>query len=278
MPFLERQFVWGDAPYAGEAASGNAQPLTEPWTGILHVPFDAPNWFEQSASPEVFFESELFRASLPACRGLITLSADLERDLNRHLPGLPTLSLLHPTELDVNPFDLAAYEAAPCIVQVGDWLRRLQAIHRVRAPGHRRVMLLKRWTSAFLDREIAHDGGTLDPAVDMLELVPNEEYDRLLASSVVLCLLYATAANNVVIECIARATPIIVNPLPAVVEYLGIDYPLYASDAAEVDARLATPGSIRKAHEYLLKRRAEIDLSYEGFCYALARSGFYGQL
>ena len=66
-----------------------------------------------------------------------------------------------------------------------------------------------------------------------------------LSSSVVLCLLYATAANNVVIECIARATPILVNPLAAVVEYLGPDYPLYACDEDEAALLLSLPGQGR---------------------------------
>ncbi len=278
VPFLERQFVWGDAPYAGEAGSSDPRPITEPWIGILHVPFEAPDWFERHVSPEVFFESELFRASLPSCRGLITLSADLERDLRLYLPGVPTLSVLHPTDFDSTLFDLAAYRADPCVVQVGDWLRKLQAIHRLKAPGHRRVMLLKRWTSAFLDREIEKIGGERDPAVDMLEFIPNDEYDRFLTRSVVLCLLYGTAANNVVIECIARATPIIINPLPAAVEYLGIDYPLYARDEAEADAALSDFDRIATAHQHLLRRRSEIDLSYEGFCRAFADSNLYDSL
>lgn len=278
VPFLERQFVWGDSSYAGEAASKGPRPIIEPWIGILHVPFESPVWFERNTSPEVFFETELFRASLPSCRGLITLSADLERDLKHHLPGLPTLSVLHPTEFDSAPFDLSAYRASPTVVQIGDWLRKLQAIHRLKASGHRRVMLLKRWTSAFLDREIEKIGGERDPSVEMLEFVPNDEYDRYLTSSVVLCLLYGAAANNVVLECIARATPILINPLPAVVEYLGAGYPLYAVNEAEADALLAIPGRVEGAHAWLLRRRAELDLSYQGFCREIAASRLYSIL
>jgi hypothetical protein len=63
-----------------------------------------------------------------------------------------------------------------------------------------------------------------------------------------------------------------------VVEYLGLDYPLYASDEAEAAERLATPGLIEAAHAYLLRRRNEIDLSYAGFCREVADSGFYHAL
>jgi hypothetical protein len=276
LPFLERYFVWGDSP--GEAGSGAPRPITEPWIGILHVPFEAPHWFERGVSPETFMNTPLFQASRASCRGIITLAEDLEADLKVFAPDLPTLSVKHPTSYDAALFDPAAYRAAPKVVQVGDWLRKLQAIHRLRAPGHQRIMLLKQWTTAFLDREIAVFGDARDPMVEMVEFVPNERYDALLSSSVVLCLLYGTAANNVVIECIARATPILINPLPAVVEYLGRGYPLYAETEAQADAHLAAPGRVGEAHAYLLQRRAELDLSYKGFCRDIAVSGLYEKL
>lgn len=276
IPFLERQFVWGDEP--GEAGSSDPRPLDQPWIGILHVPFDAPAWFSESVRPESFMATELFRRSRPACRGIITLARDLEADLNRFDPGLPTLSVLHPTALQARLFDPQRYRAGPAVVQVGDWLRKLQAIHRLRAPGHRRVMLLKQFTRKHLMDDIAIFSDYRDPTVEILDFISNDRYDDLLSSAVVLCLLYGTAANNVVIECIARATPILINPLPAVVEYLGRDYPLYATDEAEADALLTRPGAVEAAHEYLLARRAELDLSYEGFCYNIGSSGFYASL
>jgi len=276
IPFLERQFVWGDAP--GEARSVDPRPLGEPWIGILHVPFETPTWFDDNVRPERFMSSDLFRRSLPACQGIITMARDLEGDLQRFEPRLPTLSVLHPTSLDARLFDPQRYHAAPTVIQVGDWMRKLQAIHRLRAPGHKRIMLLKQWTATFMAREIAAFGDHRDPMVEMLEFVPNDRYDDLLSSSVVLCLLYGTAANNVVIECIARAAPILINPLPAVVEYLGWGYPLYVADEAEADVRLATPGAVEAAHEYLLERRAELDLSYQRFCRSIGESGFYAEL
>lgn len=276
IPFIERYFVWGDE--IGEAGSWEPSPITQDWIGILHVPFDAPQWHSPAVSPENFMKGPLWLASRPACRGIITLCADLEADLRAYDPDLRTLSLRHPTETDVPMFNFDAYLARPRVVQVGDWLRKLQAIHTIRAPGHERVMLLKRWTEDFLKNEVAVFGDKRDPAVSMLSMVPNEEYDQFLTSSVVLCMMYATAANNVVVECIARATPLLINPLPGVVEYLGADYPLYAQDEAHADLLLASPARIRAAHLHLLKRRQEIDLTYEGFCRDIAVSEFYARI
>ncbi|MDD3744280.1 MAG: hypothetical protein PHX54_11705, partial [Lentimicrobiaceae bacterium] len=278
VPFLERQFVWGDCSADGEAASSNPRPIIEPWIGILHVPFDTPDWFEHSVNPRHFFKNALFQESLPFCRGLITLSNDLEKDLAKYLPDLPSLSLKFPTTFKVKLWELQNYLKQPCIVQVGDWLRKLQAIFRINSKNHRKIMLLKNYTADFLQRDITVFGDFRNDSVEMIKYVSNEKYDELLSQSVVLCLMYSTAANNILIECIARATPIIVNPLPGAVEYLGEDYPLYVQDDIEASAVLAKPSLIEMANTYLLRRRAEIDLSYHGFCRSLGTSMFYKNL
>jgi hypothetical protein len=56
---------------------------------------------------------------------------------------------------------------------------------------------------------------------------------------------------NTIIECIMRNTPIIINKLPAVVEYLGPNYPLYYDEVSEVSK--FTVDDISKANKYLAK-------------------------
>lgn len=277
LPFIERYFVWGDEP--GEAASATPTPIERPWVGILHVPFFAPSWFHTPVSPEVIFESELWKASLPNCKGLITLSNDLKRDVEWYLPGIPVVSLLHPTDFDnLKPFDYEKYVNTPTIVQAGDWLRKLQAIHQIKANGHRRVMLKKTHTDSYLQNEISTFGNRIDPDVEVFTMVSNEEYDELLSSSVVICWLYATAANNLVLECIARKTPLLINPLPSVVEYLGPDYPLYINDIAEAEKLLADKQRIKAAHDYLSNKRFREELSYQKFFEEFRDSAFYYEL
>ena len=75
-------------------------------------------------------------------------------------------------------------------------------------------------------------------------------YDCLLAENVVAIELFDSSANNVLVECIARNTPIIVNRHPAVVEYLTDGYPLYFSDPSEIP-ELLTMDRVVAAHEYL---------------------------
>ncbi|GIU02818.1 hypothetical protein [Shewanella algidipiscicola] len=277
LPFIERYFVWGNEP--GEAASSTPKSIQKPWVGIIHVPFFAPSWFHTPVSPEAFFETELWKKSLPHCKGIITLSDDLKRDVEYHLPSVPVVSLLHPTDFDnLKPFDFEVFAIAPTLVQAGDWLRKLQAIHLIKAEGYRRVMLKKTYTDDYLANEIATFGNNIDPNVEVFTMVPNDEYDELLSSSVVICWLYATAANNLVLECIARKTPLLINPLPSVVEYLGADYPLYINDMDEAEVMLADKARIKEAHLYLSNERFRTDLSYQTFFENFLDSKFYNNL
>ena len=78
-----------------------------------------------------------------------------------------------------------------------------------------------------------------------------KEYDDLLSENIVFIDLFDASANNTVLECILRRTPIIVNKLPSVVYYLGENYPLYFNSASEVP-KLLTLENITKAHAYLM--------------------------
>ena len=59
-----------------------------------------------------------------------------------------------------------------------------------------------------------------------------------------------TSANNAVVECIVRNTPLVVNRLPALEEYLGKDYPLFF-DRIEDATRLFAVDKILEGHTYL---------------------------
>ena len=63
--------------------------------------------------------------------------------------------------------------------------------------------------------------------------------------------LYDTSANNAVVECIARNTPILINRLPASEEYLGKDYPFFFNDIDHASSLLYDLDKVYEAHIYL---------------------------
>jgi hypothetical protein len=77
-----------------------------------------------------------------------------------------------------------------------------------------------------------------------------EEYDDFLSKNIVFVELFDAAANNTVLECIIRNTPIIINKIEGVVDYLGQDYPLYYDNLKDVP-QLINGQKILEAHEYL---------------------------
>jgi hypothetical protein len=90
-------------------------------------------------------------------------------------------------------------------------------------------------------------------SVEVIEHLTNESYDELLSENLVFLNLVDASAVNTVIECAVRATPLLVNKLPAVVEILGDQYPLYYEDLTDASVILKNTSLIKSAHEYLCK-------------------------
>ena len=87
-------------------------------------------------------------------------------------------------------------------------------------------------------------------SIHIIEYVDNNTYDNLLNENIVFINLVDASAVNTLIECIVRNTPIIINKIPAVVELLGNNYPLYYEKPSDVYA-LLTEKTIYNAHKYL---------------------------
>lgn len=101
-------------------------------------------------------------------------------------------------------------------------------------------------------------------SVQLIQHVSNDDYDKLLVENVVFLNLVDASAVNTLIECVVRNTPVLVNPLPAVVEYLGPDYPFYYTTLDEAAQKLVTPGKVFAVHEYL-KHKNKDRLKVETF-------------
>ena len=86
--------------------------------------------------------------------------------------------------------------------------------------------------------------------------------------------MYDSSANNAVIECIARDTPILINPLPAVVEYLGEDYPFYFNDLDEAAEKINDHDLIEETYKYLNNMNKDF-LTQEYFLRSFVESEIY---
>lgn len=269
-------------------------PIRERWVGVVHNPPGMPAWFHPGESLPEILAKRAWRESLPSCAGLITFSEHAARWL-REATGKPVSAVHHPTETPTLRFDFDRFAANPrkSVVQVGWWLRRLGAIDRLPIPagnplGLTKTRLLPRFAPGSADHlrdlralDALHGGGAPPAgagAVIELDHLPDDEYDRVLSENVVFVDLLAANANNAVVECIVRATPILVNRLPAVEEYLGAAYPLAYRDLDEAARMALDPARLRAAHDHLreLPLRSRLDGGH--FARAVEESEVYGLL
>jgi hypothetical protein len=256
--------------------------LDEPWVGFVHKALLAPAHLEtlygekRDASLPAMMATEVWRRNIEQCRGLFCLSDHLGAYLQPRV-ACPVDVVAHATSFDCLPFDFEAFRRSEhkTLLLIGHWLRRFQSFYDLSAPDFRKC-LLKCQDEQLYER--LHGVLRNNGSVEVLPWQPKSSYDRLLSRSVVFLDLIDASANNSVIECLARNTPLLVNPHPAVIEYLGPDYPLYFDDLAHA-ASLLNIADLRRGHEYLCRSAALKDrVRFESFRRAVTESAIYQSL
>lgn len=279
--FLECRFAWD----IWESARRGEAPIRNPWVGFLHNPPNAPHFAEHRASPQMIMESWHMQASLPYCQGMFVFSEYLANWLSERIDA-PVNVLTHPTDLSVTQFSPEQFQQhdRPKIVQVGSWLRRLNSIRLLPTFDYDKFWIAQSDTAREHERIQWRNSNTFGESglltvgqYEEIEWLPNDEYDKLLSESVVFLDLYDSSANNSIVECIARSTPVLVNPLPAVVEYLGADYPLYFESLEEAAYKVNDQAYVMEAHHYL-KNMDKTRFSYDQFLSDVRNSEIYKKL
>ncbi|NQU88170.1 MAG: hypothetical protein HQ541_20680 [Mariniphaga sp.] len=273
--FIERTFCWSPE---------GIQPNLIPWIGVIHVPPKVPEWFSYENSNDFIFSSQEWKESLPFCKGLYTLSKYHMKNLATKV-NAPVNSLIHPTEEPSVKWSWNRFHQNKDkkVIQVGFWLRKLYSIYFLEAKNYQKIFLRKK--GDFIDellkkerefseyKEIIND--EILRTTSTITYLPNEEYDRLLTENIVFLDLYDASANNSIIECMVRNTPILVNAIEPVIEYLGSDYPFYFKNLEEAALKLADMELIKETHEYLKYNPMKKKLSGSYFRKSIIVSDIY---
>jgi hypothetical protein len=254
LPVTEEVYLWNDE---------SLRP-TKPWVGIIHCTPNTPDYHKE-INIQYLIRSSAFLDDLKTCKMLVTFSESVADFLRKNIVNPPPIaSLFHPVvyNASIPMFTMEKYAANTdkYILQIGQQLRKVTSIFRIDPPGFKR-----RWLTGtpdlnhckmMIQRELA---GKKDIPIDHNILYYTktfEEYDELLAANVVFIDLFDSAANNTVLECIVRNTPILLNRTSGVVEYLGAAYPLYFDTLDEVNGLLTTD-KLRAAHKYLASMKKD---------------------
>ena len=242
---------------------GNCQGVsyTEPWVGVCHHPPDAPFWAE--AEHLCLLKGlDAWNESVKHLRLCVTLEDTLASWVRREL-NIPCVSLRHPTEIPDLRWSPDRFLAnhSRMLLQVGWYLRNMNAIFQADVQSFLAKAWLRQTSPEIVQYQRlcrAHGRLGRHNTGQVLELaaVSNLEYDHLLSENVVFVELFAAAANNTVIECIARNTPIVINRLPGPEYYLGPEYPLFYENFDNL-RDLITVDRLVAAHEYLLAMNKE---------------------
>ena len=207
---------------------------TCPWIGFIHHTNSGPI----TSSVHWLLLNNNFQQSLKNCLGLLVFSEDLAKYIRTKI-CVPVTVMTHPTDSSCCLFSMGNFvsNTDKQLLIIGDHLRVPNAAYKLftKTKSYNRICHLRsndnsrtRWLS-------------------------DNEYDLLLSRNICFLKLYDASAVNVVIECITRCTPIIVNRLPALEEYLGVYYPLFYEKNNLAMARLLLNdiSLISSAHVYL---------------------------
>ena len=227
----------------------NEGPITEPWVGVVHqVPHHNLKRYPDMAR---LLQRDDWRVSLPHCLGLWTLCDYLRLFLERAELDVPIGVLPYVTPLDRPNFQWSKFQAGPRrVLHVGQYLRNFQTFYDLNLPGWEKLLLMPpKWM-------LRSEGLMVNESVKSLDRVDDDTYDTLLTECVVALDMRDAGGTTAVVECMARATPICINNVGAVSEYLGIDYPLYHE--GNIGEVLQDDKRIQAAHEYLAEKRGTL--------------------
>lgn len=257
--FLEKTFGWDLKDYFYE--NENNIPYKKEWIGVIHNPPNMPDWFDLCNSPQAIIERDVFQESLKTCKALVSLS-DYVAEFLRSKVDVPVVSVKHPTEIPDKKWSMDNFlkQKTKELIQLGYWLRVLKSIYDIKCDNrYRKIWLagnIKTAEDMLYNKELKFGKKNYyqeeyNLAGVLVDSVSNHQYDKMFSRCICLVNLYDTSANNAVVECIARNTPILINKLPAAEEYLGKDYPLFFNDLDHASSLLYDLDKIYEAHIYL---------------------------
>lgn len=220
--------------------STKKSPIHDPWAGIFHSP--------ATVDSSLLCDKNSVLSTLPYSPNwtfpvkAITLCEEAAEFIKNNW-NIECLSLKHPIERN-----FPRWKGSGCkqIVQIGSTLRDSRAIYELEVEkGWEKFHLQNKasWSTK-RDELLNIPQGT----IKTFQHVSNEIYDSILSTSVIISKYFGVGASNLIVECMIRGTPILINKLPPIVEYLGEDYPFYMDnpDFSELN--------LKRTSQYLLDR------------------------
>ncbi|MBN1833585.1 MAG: hypothetical protein JW896_15895, partial [Deltaproteobacteria bacterium] len=253
--------------------------ISEDWIGFLHTPQHLPKfWLETIRSYGIKRESILNIEYLDRyrhhCKGIITFSQNHAQMLQK-LSGLNIKKVTYPLINTKTRWSWKRFKNNPHkkIIQIGWWLQRMHAIYMLPESDYEKVYIKN--FSSFADEVFEKErkeaeqkrtfSGSMEHSVSHIEKASRREYFNILKENIAFVHYHDVTLPGLVLDCIATGTPVLVNALPSVLEYLGKDYPLYYYSYADAIEKAKDDTLIRKAHDHLKRLHQNTEFQMKHF-------------
>lgn len=260
--FIDRDFGW---EYHNNT---NILIKNQKWMGVVHHPYILPEYIYGSS--KIVIDSTVNKY-LHSCEYLITLSKALKAKLlyNKYVKKnkVNIINMKHPTNifdsiLEFN-YDKFIKDELKLFISLGGAFRKLNSIDKININNkqYKKLWMFGSNKTYYsnLQVECQIEKYNMSGNTHISKEVNYNTYNSILSQNIAFNDFIGTSANNSILDCIARNTPIIIKKLPAVVEYLGAEYPLYFNELYEVN-NLLDNSRIKDAYTYL-KNMNKKDLS-----------------
>lgn len=254
--FFEQNFCYKDKPDV----------YKEPWATIIHHPANIPSFGNYRERLDVAFQSKEFKESEKNLKLVFALSDSLASWLRTWMK-CKVVSLHHPAYLNFN--NKWENDNPQEIYQIGFYLRNTSLADQIQIPENysiykiwNKLSWLQEYSGRVEDYWRLNNRNQIRESYKLNFVLPTK-YDKILNSGIIVCEYFEVSASNVILECIAHETPIIVNRKPAIEQYLGKDYPLFYDDISEIPELILRAKEGNSYLKNLTKENLHIDFFLE---------------
>jgi hypothetical protein len=253
--------------------------ISEDWIGFLHTPQHLPRFWQETIrshgiNTESVLNTEFLNSYGYHCKGIITFSQNQAQTL-REISGLNIRNVTYPLVRTKTRWLWKRFENNPHkkIIQIGWWMQRMHAIYMLPESDYEKVYIknFSSYANEVFEKERKElelkrvFSGPMEHSVSHIERASKREYFDMLKDNIAFVHYHDITVPGLVLECIATGTPVLVNALPSVIEYLGSDYPLYYYSYVDAVEKTKDIALIRKAHDHLKRRCRNAEFQMKHF-------------
>lgn len=241
---------------------------SEEWIGFVHSAVSGQPGRKQQYNIDNLLTHPSFIKSREKCRALITLTNHTGNYLRRRV-NIPIFETHLPKAHKGNFFDMDKYFFKPKIRHNGFELRDISRFFNEETNlvkeiniGHDHNYDLVKWE--LVHHQVKPSTCNVNISYEFLD---NDLYADQLTSTIGFSYYYDCGASQGILEHIMSHTPLVVNRIPPIVEYLGQDYPMYYENISHnLDQYLLDKSFVRDTSDYLKQQSQREEFTIEHFC------------